>query len=70
MPKTRLELFSDGVFAIVITLMAFDIKLSSNATSLLDAIHLLMPKLNGYVLSFLMVAIGSRITIYSTSSSA
>jgi uncharacterized membrane protein len=55
LPKTRIEAFSDGVFAIVITLMAFDIKLSPNATDLMQALHDLLPKLNGYVLSFALV---------------
>ena len=55
MPKTRIEAFSDGVFAIVITLMAFDIKLGSNVTDLAQALHALLPKLNGYILSFALV---------------
>jgi uncharacterized membrane protein len=55
LPKTRIEAFSDGVFAIVITLMAFDIKLSPGASDLMQALHALLPKLNGYVLSFALV---------------
>jgi uncharacterized membrane protein len=55
LPKTRIEAFSDGVFAIVITLMAFDIKLSPSASDLMQALHSLWPKLNGYVLSFALV---------------
>jgi len=55
LPKTRIEAFSDGVFAIVITLMAFDIKLAPNVTDLAQALHTLQPKLNGYILSFALV---------------
>jgi uncharacterized membrane protein len=50
-----MEAFSDGVFAIVITLMAFDIKLAPNVSDLVEALHALLPKLNGYVLSFALV---------------
>jgi uncharacterized membrane protein len=50
-----MEAFSDGVFAIVITLMAFDIKLAPNANDLMEALHALAPKLNGYILSFALV---------------
>ena len=55
MPKTRIEAFSDGVFAIVITLMAFDIKLGAHVDDLRQALHQLLPKLNGYILSFALV---------------
>ncbi len=55
MPKNRIEAFSDGVFAIVITLMAFDIKLAPGMTDLMTALRSLLPKLNGYVLSFALV---------------
>jgi TMEM175 potassium channel family protein len=55
LPKTRIEAFSDGVFAIVITLMAFDIKLAPNSNDLMEALHALAPKLNGYILSFALV---------------
>jgi len=55
LPKTRIEAFSDGVFAIVITLMAFDIKLGADVTDLMQALHDLLPKLNGYILSFALV---------------
>jgi uncharacterized membrane protein len=55
LPKNRIEAFSDGVFSIVITLMAFDIKLAPNISDLMQALHGLWPKLNGYVLSFALV---------------
>jgi uncharacterized membrane protein len=55
LPKTRIEAFSDGVFAIVITLMAFDIKLAPSVGDLMQALHALLPKLNGYILSFALV---------------
>jgi uncharacterized membrane protein len=35
--------------------MAFDIKLSPGATDLMQALRVLLPKLNGYVLSFALV---------------
>jgi uncharacterized membrane protein len=50
-----MEAFSDGVFAIVITLMAFDIKLAPNVSDLVQALHALLPKMNGYILSFALV---------------
>lgn len=35
--------------------MAFDIKLAPNASDLMEALHSLVPKLNGYILSFALV---------------
>ncbi len=57
MTKNRIEAFSKGVFSIVITLMAFDIKLSSSSTNLARALDILHPKMKGYVLSFAIVGV-------------
>lgn len=61
MNKNRLEAFSDGVFAIVITLLVLDIHLpekeiTSNQT-LLAAIQTITPNLLTFVFTFLVVAI-------------
>lgn len=55
MNKTRLEAFSDGVIAIIITIMVLEIKIPHEAT--LHALLALTPVFISYVLSFLMVAI-------------
>src|SRR6201986_4087318 len=55
MEKGRLEAFSDGVFAIIITIMALELKVPQKAD-----IHALLeqwPVLLGYVLSFVYVGI-------------
>jgi uncharacterized membrane protein len=56
----RLEAFSDGVFAVAITLLAFDIHLPSLAAdvtneALYHALLALAPKLYSYVVSFVLV---------------
>jgi uncharacterized membrane protein len=55
MPKNRLEAFSDGVLAIIITIMVLELKAphEGNPHSLLP----LLPALCSYVLSFLYVGI-------------
>lgn len=55
MSKGRLEAFSDGVFAVIITIMVFNIKVPQSAgfTGLLAV----LPALLSYVLSFLYVGI-------------
>lgn len=55
MNKTRLEAFSDGVFAIIITIMVLEIKVPSGET--LAALKPMESTLSGYVLSFLFVGI-------------
>jgi uncharacterized membrane protein len=55
MNKTRLEAFSDGVIAIIITIMVLEIKIPHEAT--VEALLALTPVLICYVLSFIMVAI-------------
>jgi uncharacterized membrane protein len=55
MNKTRLEAFSDGVIAIIITIMVLELKIphGSDWQSLLN----LAPKIISYVISFIYVAI-------------
>lgn len=61
MTKTRLETFSDSVMAIVVTLLAFELKSpvmgSLNNFETLRALNLLAPQFFIFVLSFLTVAI-------------
>jgi uncharacterized membrane protein len=57
MPTSRLEAFSDGVFAIAITILIFDIKAPTNTQHLLPALLALWPSYLGYVLSFLLVGL-------------
>ncbi|MEQ1823809.1 MAG: TMEM175 family protein [Fimbriimonadaceae bacterium] len=55
MSPTRLEAFSDGVLAIIITIMVLEIRPPEQAS--LAALGALSPILLGYLLSFFMVAI-------------
>src|SRR5690606_4484868 len=55
MGKGRLEAFSDGVLAIIITIMVLELEAPEGAT--LDALAPLAPSLLSYVLSFLYVGI-------------
>jgi hypothetical protein len=55
MGKNRLEAFSDGVIAIIITIMLLELKVPHGAS--LDALIPLAPVLLSYVLSFVYVAI-------------
>ena len=62
LPVNRLEAFSDGVIAIVITLMIFQIKIPAvedNATSteIWKGWLGLLPSIIAYVLSFVMVGV-------------
>ena len=55
MGTTRLEAFSDGVIAIIITIMVLELRVPHEAT--LDALEPLLPVLLSYVLSFVYVGI-------------
>jgi uncharacterized membrane protein len=55
MSKTRLEAFSDGVIAILITILVLDLKVPKEAT--LVALRPLLPAVLAYVLSFIYVGI-------------
>jgi uncharacterized membrane protein len=60
-PKHRLEAFSDGVFAIVITLLVLELKVPhlphpANAAALWSALAALLPKLFSWAVSFFFIA--------------
>jgi uncharacterized membrane protein len=55
MSKGRMEAFSDGVFAVIITIMVLEMK-SPQGTSL-EALMPLIPVFSSYVLSFIYVGI-------------
>ncbi len=55
MGKTRLEAFSDGVLAIVITIMVLELKVPHDPS--LSAVTALLPVFLSYVLSFVYVGI-------------
>src|SRR5258706_4958106 len=55
MSKGRLEAFSDGVIAIIITIMVLELRPPSEST--LAALSPLLPKFLGYVLSFIYLGI-------------
>ena len=55
MTKVRMEAFSDGVIAILITIMVFDIKAPDGAD--LAALRSVVPIALAYLLSFLYLAI-------------
>ncbi len=55
MDKGRLEAFSDGVLAIIITIMVLELQAPEQST--LSALYPLLPKFGSYVLSFIFVGI-------------
>jgi len=55
MGKTRLEAFSDGVLAVIITIMVLEMKAPHGVE--LEALTPLVPVFLAYVLSFVMIAI-------------
>jgi uncharacterized membrane protein len=55
MPKSRLEAFSDGVIAIIITIMVLELRVPHGDT--LEALATLWPVLLSYVLSFVFLGI-------------
>ncbi|MBL7851690.1 MAG: DUF1211 domain-containing protein [Cyclobacteriaceae bacterium] len=60
--KTRVEAFSDGVFAIIITLLVLEIKVPhienhNSVPDLLKSLWGLTPKLVSWVISFLIVSV-------------
>jgi len=55
MTKTRLEAFSDGVLAIIITIMVLELRVPHGAT--VDDLLPLAPVFVSYVLSFIYIAI-------------
>jgi uncharacterized membrane protein len=57
MNKTRLEAFSDGVFAIVITLLILNVRVPDGRTFTLQSLRPLVPSLATFILSFIMVGV-------------
>ncbi len=62
MNKNRLEAFSDGVIAIIITIMAFDLKVPELAQGFTEkdiwqALWSVLPKVSSYTLSYVILAI-------------
>ena len=55
MSRDRLTAFSDGVIAVIITIMVLDLRTPHGVT--LDALAQLVPGFGGYLLSFVYVAI-------------
>jgi uncharacterized membrane protein len=55
MTKGRLEAFSDGVFAIIITIMVLDLRVPHSTS--FAALRALLPVFLSYVMSFLYVGV-------------
>jgi uncharacterized membrane protein len=60
--KSRVEAFSDGIFAIIVTLLILEIKVphigqADSVSVLLDALRGLLPKFLSWIISFLTVCI-------------
>jgi uncharacterized membrane protein len=55
MHKGRLEAFSDGVLAIILTIMVLELKVPHGET--IEALRPLVPVFLSYVLSFVYIAI-------------
>jgi uncharacterized membrane protein len=55
MSKGRLEAFSDGVLAIILTIMVLELKTPASAE--LEALRPMIPVFLSYVLSFVFIAI-------------
>lgn len=55
LPTTRLEAFSDGVFAIAITLLVLELDVPKEANGLLDALGKEWPSYIGYFVSFAFI---------------
>ena len=53
----RIEAFSDGVIAIIITVMIFDLKVHASKEIIAETLFALIPKFISYAVSFVMVAI-------------
>lgn len=57
MGKTRLEAFSDGVIAIIITIMVLEMKVPGHGHSELSDLREMWPVFTSYVISFIYVGI-------------
>ena len=56
MGKNRLEAFSDGVLAIIITIMVLELKVT-HGNAEMDALLMLWPIFSSYVISFIYIRI-------------
>jgi uncharacterized membrane protein len=57
MTKNRLEAFSDGVFAIVITLLILDVRFPADKPLALETLRNIVPHVLAFVLSFVIVGV-------------
>ena len=57
MHKSRVEAFSDGVFAIVITLLILDVKFPADKPLTLETLAGMVPHILSFVLSFVIVGV-------------
>jgi uncharacterized membrane protein len=57
MTKNRIEAFSDGVFAIVITLLILDVRFPADKPLTLETLRGVAPHLLAFVLSFVIVGV-------------
>lgn len=55
LPKTRLEAFSDGVFAIVVTLLVLELEVPQAESGLVNALAEGWPRYLGYLVSFAFI---------------
>ena len=57
MTKSRMEAFSDGVFAVALTLLILDVRFPDDAAPTLEALSQLLPQIFTFVLSFVIVGV-------------
>jgi uncharacterized membrane protein len=57
MTKNRLEAFSDGVFAIVITLLILDVRFPADKPLTLETLQSVVPHMVAFLLSFVIVGV-------------
>lgn len=57
MNKNRLEAFSDGVFAVAITLLILDVRPTPGNTTTLEALRNALPQMLSFLLSFVIVGV-------------
>ena len=62
MTKGRLEAFSDGVIAIIITIMVLELRPPDGTT--IDALGVLFPVFISYVLSFANIGIAATVVVF------
>lgn len=57
MNKNRIEAFSDGVFAVAITLLIFNVRPTPGKTTTLEALRDALPQVLSFLLSFVIVGV-------------